>query len=83
MSKLQARLDRIRASFETKASPETLAVMHRATKDLEVSGAVEKALGEGATMPGFTLPNQKNESVTLSGLLARGPAVLTFFRGHW
>ncbi len=83
MGKLQPRLDRIREGFEAKAPPEALSVMHRATKDLEDSGAAERALGVGGTMPRFTLPNQNNQAVSLDDLLARGPVVATFFRGHW
>ncbi len=81
MSSLQARLDRMRASSAAKMPPEALAVMHRATEDLE--GAVALALGEGAQMPRFTLPKENGEPVALADLLARGPVVATFFRGHW
>ena len=83
MAKLQPRLDRMRERFEATAPPEALTVMHRATEDLISSGAAAAALGEGAAIPRFSLPNQANETVSLDNLLARGPVVATIFRGPW
>jgi peroxiredoxin len=37
------------------------------------------AVAVGAKAPDFTLPNQDREPVTLSAVLAKGPAVLAFF----
>ena len=37
----------------------------------------------GATAPSFTLPNATGRPVELAALLARGPVVLTFYRGEW
>jgi peroxiredoxin len=45
------------------------------------SGAVGPQIGE--RMPGFILPNQVGELVSLSSLLRSGPAVISFNRGHW
>ena len=33
--------------------------------------------------PEFSLPDANGRSVSLKGLLATGPAVLVFYRGHW
>jgi hypothetical protein len=33
--------------------------------------------------PAFALPDQDGAIVTLDSLLARGPAVILFYRGHW
>jgi len=33
--------------------------------------------------PGFSLPDHTGKTVTLSTLLANGPAVVVFYRGHW
>jgi peroxiredoxin len=38
-------------------------------------------LGERA--PDFALPNQHGQIISLSKLLAEGPAVVTFYRGDW
>ena len=81
--KLQPRLDRIRQGFEKQAPPEALAIIHRATDNLRDSGLVDRALKEGQTAPPFELEGSRGNRVSLAGLLERGPAVLTFFRGHW
>lgn len=47
------------------------------------SRAAEKALKEGDQVVDFTLPDQHGRDVTLSGLLAQGPVVITFYRGIW
>ncbi len=81
MSSLQARLDRMREGFVAKAPPEALAIMNRSTRDLE--DAARSATGEGGTMPPFQLANHLGDVVDLNHLVARGPLVVTFFRGHW
>ena len=37
----------------------------------------------GAVVPDFILPNAAGEPVQLAALLARGPVVLSFYRGEW
>ncbi|MFI0258999.1 peroxiredoxin-like family protein [Streptomyces sp. NPDC017056] len=59
------------------------AVMERAGRELAESGLAEAALGPGAPAPDFALPAADGRTVTLSGLLAEGPVVLTFYRGAW
>ncbi|WP_426359635.1 peroxiredoxin-like family protein [Pseudocolwellia sp. HL-MZ19] len=41
------------------------------------------AIAIGAQAPNFTLPNEVNQNVELAGLLAKGPVVVTFYRGSW
>ncbi len=41
------------------------------------------ALAISAQAPNFTLPNEVNQTVELAGLLAKGPVVVTFYRGSW
>ena len=36
-------------------------------------------LNVGDAAPGFTLPNERNETVRLADALARGPVVLIFY----
>ena len=66
-----------------KAPPEALAVMHRATDDLRASGIMDRAIGVGDPAPAFELADSTGATVSLAGLLAQGPLVLTWFRGHW
>ena len=80
---LQRRLDAIRSGFEGQVDEATLGVMHGATAALEASGLAAQAKGEGDFAPEFTLPNLEGASRSLAELKARGPVVLTWFRGHW
>mgnify|MGYP001813338760 CR=1 FL=1 len=80
---LRERLDRHKAAFEKKAPPEALAVMHRATADLQRSGMVSKALGVGDQVPHFTLDNQDGASRSIAAYLGKDPLVLGFYRGRW
>jgi peroxiredoxin len=50
---------------------------------LESLQAGDSAPQVGEIMPGFTLPDQDGHLVTLDEILARGPTVLAFHRGHW
>jgi hypothetical protein len=80
---LQARLDRIRTSFEKDAPAHVLEVFHRVTNDLRASGIMDGVLGEGDRAPDFTLNDSQGTPVSLASARASGPVVLTFFRGDW
>lgn len=58
-------------------------VLQRATEELIRSGLAGKALQAGAKAPDFTLPDAEGRPVRLATLLAKGPVVLTFYRGGW
>jgi len=81
---LQDKLDALRAEFETKHfTPEINAIMHKATADLTATGQHLRALKAGERAPAFTLPDVNGKMVSSAELLARGPLVLTFYRGVW
>jgi peroxiredoxin len=52
-------------------------------RDVAAGGVTETALKVGAKAPEFTLPDAKGESVALTTLLAKGPVVVTWYRGAW
>ena len=83
MADLQRRLDAIRSGFEKQAPPEVLEIMHRATRDLADALAREPGLGVGDAAPPFRLPDPDGNAVDSAELLARGPLVVTLFRGQW
>ncbi|QOU04428.1 AhpC/TSA family protein [Pseudomonas fluorescens] len=81
---LQSKLDALKHEFETKkAPPAVVEALHRAVNDLIASGAEEKALKIGDTAPTFSLPNPTGELVSSAELLAKGPLVVSFYRGVW
>jgi hypothetical protein len=88
MPSLQERLDDFKKSFESGAPPynaprEAIETMHRATAELKATGIEERALKVGDSAPSFTLFNQDHVQVASADLLRQGPAVISFFRGHW
>lgn len=80
---LEEQLAVIRESAAQRIPANSLAVMHRATEQLQASGLAEQALGVGDSLPTFALVNQNGREVRSDDLVARGPLVLTFFRGMW
>ena len=80
---LQEKLDGMRESSRTRISPEARAVMERSVADLRASGIMNRVARVGQTAPDFTLPNAVGQLVSLTELLARGPVVLSFYRGRW
>ena len=50
---------------------------------LNAGGIPERAPRVGETMPGFLLPDQRGRLVSLDDLVAEGPVILSFNRGHW
>ncbi|MEN8132897.1 MAG: peroxiredoxin-like family protein [Pseudomonadota bacterium] len=65
-----------------KLSAEDRAVMQRSAAEL-AKRLPEPGLKVGERAPDFTLPNAFGKPVSLSGQLAKGPVVLTFYRGAW
>jgi peroxiredoxin len=65
------------------APPEVLAGLGAEIQKLAESGIARQALQVGEKAPDFTLPDAHGKPATLSALLAKGPAVVTFYRGGW
>jgi hypothetical protein len=80
---LEEKLAAIREMAKTRQPPEVRAVMHQATEDLRASGIMDRVVKVGAIAPDFTLPNVAGQPVSLAALRARGPVVLSFYRGRW
>ena len=80
---LQERLDAMREASKARIPAETRAIMQRSVDDLRASGIVERVARVGQTAPDFTMPNAGGQSVRLADLVARGPVVLSFYRGRW
>lgn len=80
---LEAELENMRAVAAARATPERAALQAEAIAEIEriVAG---RALPVGAKAPDFTLRAAGDDKdVSLSGLLAQGPVVLSFYRGQW
>ena len=85
---LEQKLDDFKANFESGGPPynapkAVIEIFHRATEELRQSGLAERALKAHDRAPAFTLNNQDGNPLSSAELLAQGPLVITFFRGHW
>jgi len=80
---LQQQIRAFQQEMLSKIPPGILSTFEKTTVDLIKSGIAERSLHEGAKAPDFTLPNVQGEQIKLSDVLAKGPAVVTFYRGGW
>ena len=80
---LAETLQGIRQASAKRIPPERAAIMHRATEELRTSGIMDRVVQIGDKLPAFALPNAYGQEVRSADLLAKGPLVLTFFRGTW
>ena len=80
---LEEQLAGIRAGAAKRIAPEKRAVMAAATAELGASGILDAIPKAGDRLPDFSLPDAEGEPVTSAALLARGPLVVTYFRGVW
>jgi peroxiredoxin len=85
---LQDKLDAFRKNFEAGGPPFNAPAwihepMHRATAELIASGAAAKALKVGDVAPDFILKDPDGKDVWSKELLAKGPLIVTFYRGIW
>lgn len=85
---LQDRLDAFKSDFVSgrlpfKPSLDRLARMQRATDELIASGQAQRAKKAGDAAPEFTLFDPDGKPVSSRELLAKGPLVLSFYRGVW
>lgn len=80
---LADRLAATRAASAQRIPPERAAIMHRATEDLRRSGILDRIVKVGEPAPSFALANHDGQRVASADLLARGPLVVSFFRGSW
>jgi peroxiredoxin len=79
---MNERLD-LFADAVRKLHPDFAAGVDRLVTRLREHNAGETAPKPGDQMPPFVLPDETGRMVGLGDLLAQGPAVITFHRGHW
>ena len=86
--RLPERLAAFRTNFEAGGPPYHAPAwvhepMHRATDELIASGAAARALKAGDRAPEFALKDAHGREIASWELLAKGPLVVTFYRGVW
>lgn len=85
---LQAKLDAFKADFRAGKPPysvssDVIDTMNRATAELIASGAARRALKAGDIAPDFSLAAPDGAMIASADLLAKGPLVVSFYRGVW
>ncbi|AUG53879.1 peroxiredoxin-like family protein [Thalassospira marina] len=85
---LQAKLDAFKADFEAGKPPynvpySVIETMHRATAELKASGLANTAKKAGDIAPEFSLKDPDGNLVSSKELLAKGPLIISFYRGVW
>jgi hypothetical protein len=80
---LDESLALIRDASSKRIPSDRQAVMHRATEELRSSGIMDRVIKVGEALPAFSLGNAHGQEVRSADLLAKGPLVLTVFRGSW
>jgi peroxiredoxin/uncharacterized protein YciI len=84
---LPEKLAAFRANFEGTLRTVYLVgivdMMNRAKNELIASGAAGRALKNGDRAPEFALEDVEGQEVSSRELLAKGPLVVTFYRGFW
>ncbi|MBI2944918.1 MAG: redoxin domain-containing protein [Candidatus Wallbacteria bacterium] len=80
---LASKLDAMRSESAKKMPAEKAAVARAALDEVRRTGVEERSLKVGQRAPGFRLPNASGKTVSSVELLAKGPVVVAFYRGHW
>jgi len=80
---LKQDIDNLKEQASKSILQETLNIMSADTERLKKSGIIDHSLKAGDNVPLFSLPNAKNELISSSYLLTKGPLVLSFYRGGW
>ncbi|MEM9353187.1 MAG: peroxiredoxin-like family protein [Planctomycetota bacterium] len=81
LDNLQAKLDEKLA--QSQIPDDIRQVFKTAIDDLKATGIEASALNEGDQAFDFSLPNATGNEIQLSDLYAKGPVVLTWYRGGW
>jgi len=80
---LREDIQKFLAQFLKQVPEDIQKVMEEEAERLAQSGIDEKSLKAGDKAPTFSLPNIFGKDISSQALLARGPLVVSFYRGGW
>lgn len=80
---LDAQLRGVTEKVREQIPADRFTAMVAATEKLKATGIAEHSLQVGQMMPEFSLPDPTGRLVSSRELLARGPLLVTFYRGNW
>ncbi len=79
---LNERLHKLAGAVDA-ASPAFAHAVNVLIDRLALSGCGAQAPEIGEPLPSFVLPDASGNLISLTDLVGRGPAVVSFYRGHW
>ncbi len=82
-STLSQQLDEFLAGWKQRVPPERQAVMERHIAHLKATGLGQNARQVGDRAPAIVLPDAVGKTFDVAPLLAKGPVIVTFYRGGW
>ena len=80
---IQEQSDQLQAASAGRIPAEVAEIFTRDRGALRERGKPANAVSAGDLLQDFTLPDATGKDVSLSQLVADGPAVLVFYRGGW
>ena len=80
---IQEQSDQLQAASAERLPAGVAAIFARDRAAKRERGKPTDAVTAGDLLQDFTLPDASGEDVSLSELVADGPAVLVFYRGGW
>ncbi len=80
---LQSEIEALKFKNRAKAPPEKLATYADGIEAVKKAEVTRTAKQVGDNAPDFLLPDAKGGDFVLSQALAKGPVVLTWYRGGW
>ncbi|WP_434111356.1 peroxiredoxin-like family protein [Methylocaldum sp. GT1TLB] len=69
--------------FRENLPADLSALIEQGAGEISALDIIEQAKKAGDQMPGFALKNQHSDARSLAEYLAKGPLVVTFYRGVW
>lgn len=80
---LAAELDGMREGFNASAPADVKEAFEQGVRDVDAMGLTRTSVQVGQKAPDFELPNAAGGTTRLADALAKGPVVVTFYRGGW
>ena len=80
---LKAQIDAYNVQKEANLPADVLALMNTTNEELIAQHVRDNALQVGQKVANFSLANHRGDTVALTDLLAKGPVIVSFYRGGW
>jgi hypothetical protein len=80
---LTEQLNELKQKLGEEIPRETLVAIGQFIQELAQSGIEKTSCQAGDRIPSFVLPGVTGKMVSSKGIVSRGPAVLSFYRGVW